>query len=98
MLLFSDGIPPRKLKTARLWDIKLKRGVKKPKTTKTLPQKFKVNLSTKVCSNHFTAGYMSDVCSIPTLYLKGYDQGDGPNVKKRKSPTDRSSQLITQNK
>ena len=43
---------------------------------------------------------MSDVCSIPTLYLnlKGYDQGDGPKVKKRKSPTDRSSQLITQNK
>ena len=41
---------------------------------------------------------MSDVCSIPTLYFKGYDQGDGSNIKKRRSPTDRSSQLITQNK
>ena len=47
---------PRHLKAARLWDIKLKRGVKKLKTTKTLPRKFKVNLSIKVCSNHFTAG------------------------------------------
>ena len=34
---------------------------------------FKVKLSTKVCSNHFKAGYRSKDCPNPTLYLKGYD-------------------------
>ena len=33
---------------------------------------FKVSMPTKICSNHFAAGYRSDWCTIPTLYLKGY--------------------------
>lgn len=35
--------------------------------------KFKMTMSTKVCSNHFAAGYCSDLCRIPTLFLKGYE-------------------------
>lgn len=31
---------------------------------------FKVTKSTTVCSNHFAAGYCSDVCTVPTLYLQ----------------------------
>ena len=34
---------------------------------------FKMCMSTKVCSNHFAAGYCSSECRIPTLFLKGYD-------------------------
>ena len=47
---------------AKKWDKALNRG-----------GNFKVTLSTKVCSNHFAAGYCSDSCSVPTLFLKGYD-------------------------
>ena len=39
--------------------------------------------STKVCSNHFAAGYCSSECRIPTLILKGYDV---PSSSKRPSP------------
>ena len=49
---------------------------------------FKMSMATKVCSNHFTAGYCSDVCRIPTLYLKGYGES---SPKKRPAPTNRSS-------
>ena len=31
---------------------------------------FKMSMSTKVCFNYFAAGYCSDVCSVPTLFLK----------------------------
>ena len=31
---------------------------------------FKVTMHTKVCSNHFTAGYCSDMSPIPMLYMK----------------------------
>ena len=34
--------------------------------------KFKMLMSSKICSNHFTAGYCPDVCRITTLHLKGY--------------------------
>ena len=33
-------------------------------------------MSIKVCSNHFTSGYCSDVCRVPTLYLNGYDKDE----------------------
>ncbi|XP_065658830.1 uncharacterized protein LOC136083362 [Hydra vulgaris] len=33
---------------------------------------FKMTMSTKVCTNHFAAGYCSDVSPIPTIFLKGY--------------------------
>ncbi|XP_065681498.1 uncharacterized protein LOC101235272 [Hydra vulgaris] len=49
---------------------------------------FKMTMCTKVCSNHFAAGYCSDVCSIPTLFLKGYDVKD--NLK-RKDPHSRNN-------
>ena len=32
-----------------------------------------MSISTKVCSNHFAAGYCSSESRIPTLFLKGYD-------------------------
>ena len=35
--------------------------------------KFKVTFSTKVCSNHFSAGYRHSECRTPTLYMKGYE-------------------------
>ena len=38
-----------------------------------------MSMSTKVCSSHFAAGYCSDVCPIPTLFLKGYK--DEPTMK-----------------
>ena len=47
---------------------------------------FKVKLSTKVCSNHFKAGYRSKECPNPTLYLKGYVNSP---EKKRSSPKGR---------
>ena len=51
---------------------------------------FKMLMSTKVCSNHFAAGYCSDVCPIPTFFLKGYK--DEPTMK-RKVPVDRTNIL-----
>ncbi|XP_057309315.1 uncharacterized protein LOC130647467 [Hydractinia symbiolongicarpus] len=51
---------------------------------------FKISMSTKVCSNHFTAGYCSDVCRIPTLYMKGYDQ---QLPKERQGAVKRSSSI-----
>ena len=32
---------------------------------------FKMTMATKLCSNHFTAGDCSDICRVPTLYLRG---------------------------
>ena len=32
-----------------------------------------MSMSTKVCSNHFAARYYSDVCPIPNLFLKSYE-------------------------
>ena len=43
---------------------------------------FKVSMSTKVCSNHFAAGYRSDQCITPTLYLKGYSYSPKRNQDK----------------
>ena len=34
---------------------------------------FKMMMATKVCSNHFTAENCSDICRVPTLYLRGYE-------------------------
>ena len=48
---------------------------------------FKVTLNTKVCSNHFKAGYRSKECPNPTLYLKGYSTDK--SVKRRPSPKKR---------
>ena len=50
---------------------------------------FKMSMSTKVCSNHFAAGYCSSECRIPTLFLKGYDV---PCSSKRQSPRKRLSE------
>ena len=50
---------------------------------------FKVTASTKVFSNHFAAGYCSDICRIPTLYMKGYIL----EPVKHKQPSDRSADL-----
>ena len=47
----------------------------------------KVSMSTKVCSNHFAAGYRSDQCTIPTLHLKGYTHLQ--EIRKRKLPSKR---------
>ena len=48
---------------------------------------FKVSMSTKVCSNHFDAGYRSDQCTTPTLHLQGYTHLQ--EIKERKSPSKR---------
>ena len=40
--------------------------------------KFKVTMSTKVCSNHFLQGYRNSQCRTPTLFMKGYDCEDKP--------------------
>ena len=51
---------------------------------------FKVKYSTRVCSNHFVAGYKSDLCWKPTLHMKGYP--DNNNIKKtRHSPKRRTT-------
>ena len=50
---------------------------------------FKMSMSTKVCSNHFAAGYCSSECRIPTLFLKGYNV---PCSSKRSSPRKRLSE------
>ena len=44
-------------------------------------------ISTKVCSNHFAAGYRSDQCTTPTIYLRGYTYLQ--EIKKRKLPSKR---------
>ena len=49
---------------------------------------FKMSMSTKVCSNHFAAGYCSIECRIPTLFLKGYVLCSS----KRQSPRKRLSE------
>ena len=49
---------------------------------------FKFTMSTRVCSNHFAAGYRSDHCRLPTLYLKGDNK---TRNKKRKSPSKRKA-------
>ena len=46
---------------------------------------FKMSMSTEVCLNHFAAGYRSDHCTTPTLYLKGYTYLQ--EIKKSKSPS-----------
>ena len=48
---------------------------------------FKVSMSTKVCSNHFAAGYRSDQCTTPTLYQKKYTHLQ--EIKKNTSPRKR---------
>ena len=48
---------------------------------------FKMSVSTKVCSNHFAAGYRSDQCTTSTLYLNGYTHLH--EIKKRKLPSKR---------
>lgn len=35
-----------------------------------------ITMGTKVCSNHFTSGYCSDVCRTPSLYLNGYGKDE----------------------
>ena len=54
---------------------------------------FKVSMSTKVCSNHFAAGYRSDQCTTPILYLKGYTNLQ--EIKKRKSYSKRNSLAVS---
>ena len=54
---------------------------------------FKFTKNTRVCSNHFSAGYYSDHCNIPTLHMKGYDTEPftaSDNSQKRKEPVDRT--------
>ena len=50
-------------------------------------KEFKVTSSTKVCSNHFQAGYRSKECPNPKLYLKGYSANK--RKKTRQSPRKR---------
>ena len=50
---------------------------------------FKVTKSTKVCSNHFAAGYRCDTCWKPTLYMKGFPESN--NNKKRPPPKTRTN-------
>ncbi len=47
---------------------------------------FKVTSNTKVCSNHFQAGYRSEECPNPTLYLKGYCPDKQKKTRRRPSP------------
>ena len=46
-----------------------------------------MSMSTKVCSNHFAAGYRSGQCTNSTLYLKGYTHLQ--EIKKKKLPSKR---------
>ena len=39
-------------------------------------EKFKVTMSTRICSNHFKQGYRNSQCRSPTLYMNGYDCED----------------------
>ncbi len=52
---------------------------------------FKVSSNTKVCSNHFQAGYRSEECPNPTLYLKGYCPDKQKKTRRRPSPKKRES-------
>ena len=70
---------PRTFQHMKLWEKMLNRH-----------GSFKMTMSTKICSNHFAAGYCSDVSPIPTLYLKGYGVKESS---KRKDPNDRSNFL-----
>lgn len=49
---------------------------------------FKISKWTVLCSNHFAAGYYSDICNVPTLYMKGYHVSQPT---KRKEPATRSA-------
>ena len=68
---------PRSKRDMQTWEKMLNRG-----------GNFKMSMSTKVCSNHFAAGYCSDVCPISTLFLKSYR--DEPTMK-RKVPIGRTN-------
>ncbi|XP_065647697.1 uncharacterized protein LOC136077086 [Hydra vulgaris] len=68
---------PRTFQDMKLWEKMLNR-----------QGSFKMTMSTKVCSNHFAAGYCSDVSPIPTLFLKGYI---GKKPLKRKVSKNRNS-------
>ena len=63
-------------------------GVLRPKCEKHVAE-----LSTKVCSNHFQAGYHWNECPNPTLYLKGYSAEEVLTPKPKKQR--RSSLSIT---
>ena len=52
--------------------------------------KFKVTMSTKVCSNHFVQGYTNSQCHPPTLFMKGYDREDKPQ---RPAPKIRNTEM-----
>ena len=73
---------PRSKKDMQTWKKNLNRG-----------GNFKVSMSSKVCSNNFAAGYCSDVCPIPTLFLKTCE--DEPIIKRKVtnivSPTGKKS-------
>ena len=40
---------------------------------------------TKVCSNHFAAGYYTPDCNVPTLFMKGYNNKEKKNLKTPKA-------------
>lgn len=71
---------PKTTQDINLWNKLIKR------------DKFQVTKNTKVCSNHFTAGYCSDVCRIPTLFMRGYNEEE---TIKRKSPNDSTSLVMS---
>ena len=43
-----------------------------------------MTMATKFCSNHFTAGDCSDICRVPTLYLRGSASTLSLSPRKRK--------------
>ena len=52
---------------------------------------FKMTMSTKVCSNHFSLGYRcKESCRSPTLYMKGYEEKPGSG-NRRPAPKVRSA-------
>lgn len=65
---------PRNKKEMSAWERSIRRS------------NFKVKLTTKVCSNHFVAGYKSDSCWKPTLFMKGYPHLFPNNNKTRPPP------------
>ena len=67
---------PRNKKEVAAWEKQIQRG------------NYKVKKTTKVCSNHFEAGYRCDTCWKPTLHMKGYPDND---VKKRPPPKERAT-------
>ena len=64
-------------KYLKLWGIMLNRG-----------GNFKITMSTKVCSNHSVAGYCSDMCRVPSLYMKGYQVEAKGKISPRKRSRD----------